>query len=143
MLFVGTDEPLPLKKWDKEAPDIWVGSVGEDEAAIRGHFSKPVVQYVGSTSHCGCDFPHWIIYNGEDPPIGIEESDPEQAASDQFNRQALVKLLERARSGCVELYGVWAGNWAEAPRRVEDITIDRMRESSFLLGEQVFYRVQR
>ena len=42
----------------------------------------------------------------------------------------------------VELYGVWAGNWGKPARRVELLSISRMREGSSVLGEQVFYRVQ-
>ena len=67
MVFVGTDEPLLLKEWDKGAPDIWVRPVGENELAVQAHFKKPVVQYVGSTASCGCDFPHWLLFNGEVP----------------------------------------------------------------------------
>lgn len=142
MLFAGTDEPLPLKEWRKQKPDIWVRPVGKNEAGIRVHFSKSVVQYVGSTAGCGCDFPHWILYNGKEPDTSIEETDPAQAATDQYNRQALATLLESFGKVSVELYGVWDGNWAKSPRRMEDISIGRMRGNSFLLGEEVFYRVQ-
>jgi len=146
MLFVGTDEPLPLKEWRREAPDICVQPVSENASAVRTHFSKPVVQYVGSTSGCGCDFPHWLLYNGEEPNHVPEEvvyrADPERAATDQNNRQALVELLERGSRGLIELYAVWDGNWSEAPIRVEEISMNRMRERSFQFGAQVFYRVE-
>jgi hypothetical protein len=146
MLFVGTDEPLPLKEFRKEALEICVQPIGENEAAVRAHFSKPIVQYVGSTSGCGCDFPHWLLHNGEEPnhvPEAVASGrDPGRAASDEHNRQALVKLLERGSRGLIELYGVWDGNWSEAPIRTEEISVKRMHEKSFRLGEQVFYRVQ-
>jgi hypothetical protein len=142
MLFVGTDEPLPLKEWRKEAPDVCAQLIGEDETGERIHFNKPIVQYVGSTSGCGCDFPHWILYNGEVPDNPAEFIDPEQSATHEQNRQALVKLLEGRARGSAEVYGVWADNYAKAPKGIQEISLDRIRQSSFLFGEQIFYRVQ-
>jgi hypothetical protein len=109
---------------------------------VRIHFSKPIVQYVGSTSGCGCDFPHWILYNGEVPDNPAEFIDPEQSATHEQNRQALVKLLEGRARGSAEVYGVWADNYAKAPKGIQEISLDRIRQSSFLFGEQIFYRVQ-
>ena len=67
---------------------------------------------------------------------------PDEAATHECNRQALVELLERRARGSVEIYGVWAGNYTKVPKRIEQISIDRVREGSFLFGEQVFYSVQ-
>jgi len=141
MLFVGTDEPLPLKEWRKEAPDVCVRPILENEDGIRVHFRKPVVQYVGSTASCGCDFPHWILYNGEVPDDPTELIDPDQAITHELNRRGLVKLLASGAPGSVEIYGVWAGNYGRQPKKIEEISIDQIRESSFLFGEQIFYRV--
>jgi hypothetical protein len=142
MLFVGTDEPLPLKEWRKEAPDVCVRPVLDDEEGVRVDFSKPVVQYVGSTASCGCDFPRWILYNGEVPDDPAEFIDSEQAAIHEQNRRALVKLREGRARGSDEIYGVWAGDYANAPKGIQEISLDRIRQSSFLFGEQIFYRVQ-
>jgi hypothetical protein len=71
MLFAGTDKGLPLQEWNKDAPDISVRPLLGDEAQIKIYFRKPVVQYVGSTAGCGCDFPHWILFNGEVPADGL------------------------------------------------------------------------
>lgn len=142
MLFAGTDAPLPLSEWRKEKPDVWVRPVGENETGIRAHFSKALVQFVGSTTGCGCDFPHWLLHNGEEPEVRLEETDSARAARDRCNRQALASLLEGLGKGSAELYGVWAGNWEKRPRRIEEISLSKLCENSFLLGEQVFYRVK-
>jgi hypothetical protein len=142
MLFVGTDVPLPLKEWDKEAPDVWVRSVGENEAAIRAHFTKPVVQYVGASSSCGCDFPHWLLFNGKAPADEFDERDEDQKKNNYKNASGLAKLLRESGERAVEFYGVWAGKWAMPPIGVKDIALEEIVSPSFLLGEQVFYRVR-
>jgi hypothetical protein len=136
MLFVGTDEPLPVKEWRKDAPDICVLPVLENESGIRAHFSKAIVQFVGSTAGCGCDFPHWMLQNGEIPDDPTQYINPEEAVTHDYNRQALVKLLETGAQGSVEIYGVWAGNYAKAPKRTEQISIDRLRDVRFCLASR-------
>jgi hypothetical protein len=142
MLFAGTDHALPLKEWSKDAPDIWVRALVGDEAQIKVHFQKPVVQYVGSTASCGCDFPHWILFNGEVPADGFDGRDAEQKKSDNENARGLEKLLRESGEQAIELYGVWAGNWSKSPIAVKEIMLKYIAAPTFLFGEQVFYRVK-
>src|ERR1700751_2909318 len=111
VLYVGTSNPLPRRKFDKDSLDLSVESLSERDAAIKQYFTKPEVQYIGSTSGCGCDFPHATLQNGTWPEIGYsdgpEEELPERVASDRHNRRALVDLLRAANEKVVELYGVW------------------------------------
>jgi hypothetical protein len=93
VLYVGTSHPIPPKKWRKEAPDLSVKSLTERESPIATHFSKPLVQYIGSTSACGCDFPHVMFQNGEWPWFEDEnedELDSQRKATEQQNREGLV-----------------------------------------------------
>jgi hypothetical protein len=69
VLYVGTASPLPLRPWRQEAPALSVKTLSAKEEAIKAHFTKKVVQYVGSTSDCGCDFPHVIIQNWRSPVL--------------------------------------------------------------------------
>jgi hypothetical protein len=85
-------------------------------AFIRVHFSLPEVQNIGSTSNCGCDFPHVILTRGE--WIGyseVEVDDPEWEASERFNREARVALLQGCGEETVELYGVWLYERCDGP----------------------------
>ena len=141
MLFVGTEKPLPLKEWRK-GPDVWVRPVVENEAGIRAHFSKPVVQYVGSTSGCGCNFPHWILFNGEVPDDGFDGRDDDLRRVNHQNARSLVKLLRDGSESSVELYGVWAGNESKPPISMESVAVEDINAPTFLFGEQVFYRVK-
>ena len=69
VLYVGTTNPLPRRKSDKDSVDLPVESLTERDSAVIRHFSKAEVQYVGSTSGCGCDFPHASLQNGEWPEL--------------------------------------------------------------------------
>ncbi len=142
MLFVGTDKPLPRSEWSKEAPNVWVGTVGENEAAVTTHFTKPAIQYVGSTAGCGCDFPHWILFNGEIPADEFDGRDEDQKKCNCENARKLVTLLRCTGESSVELYGVWAGNWAKSPVSMKSILLEEILDPGFLFGEQVFYRIQ-
>ena len=65
VLYAGTTKPLARRAWQKEAPDLCVASLTERDAPIKGTPSSPEVQYVGSTSGCGCDFPNVNLHKGE------------------------------------------------------------------------------
>ena len=140
VLYAGTTKPLPRRTWQKEAPDLCVVSLTERDAPIKKHFRSPEVQYVGSTSGCGCDFPNVNLYKGEWPLFAVE-SDPERDASDHYNRKALVALLQRSGDKTVELYGVWDGDFAKTPRALEEISLQRILDSNFRFKEQGFYTV--
>jgi len=88
VLYAGTIHPIPRKEWRKDAPDLWVQSLTERESPIATHFSKPQVQYIGSTSQCGCDFPNVMFQNGEWPWFEDDASEPERDASDRYNASA-------------------------------------------------------
>jgi hypothetical protein len=100
------------------------------------------VQYIGSTSGCGCDFPHATLQNSSWPEIGYQDLRyPERAAIENENKQALVDLLRASGEPVVELYGVWDGDFAEEPRAHENITIEQILGPTFLFKERGFYRV--
>jgi len=150
VLYAGTVSALPRAARNKEAPGLSVESLAERDAPIRKYFSNPEVQYVGSTSGCGCDFPNVMLQNGGWPTVEIEE-----AAKDEFDRardvaerhncQLLVNFLRANGNKAVELYGFWLGGKDEAatkaPQAFEDILLDRILEPDFCFKEQVLYRV--
>jgi len=141
LLFAGTDKPLPRKTWVKEVPDVYVQSLREYDAAISRHFSKPEVQQIGSTSGCGCDFPHVMYQNGGWPRLNDVEIDQEWEETKRFNREALVGLLRSTGEDVVELYGVWAGDFEEEPKHREDVSLDRILDSDFYFKEQGIVRI--
>src|SRR6516165_12078024 len=89
-----TSKPMPRKDWSNDAPDLTVQALTEYESPIATHFSKTTVQCVGSTSGCGCDFPHVMFQNRDWPWFDDGEHDAEQEASDHYNREGLISLLQ-------------------------------------------------
>jgi hypothetical protein len=144
VLYAGRSNPLPRKKWQKDAPGLGVESLTERDAPIKAHFRSPEVQYIGSTSGCGCDFPHATLQNGGWPEIEYSEygeQDSERVAINKGNREALVDLLRQSGDNVVELYGVWDGDFVEAPKVQESIAAETILDSGFLFKERGFYRV--
>jgi hypothetical protein len=143
VLYAGTTSPFSRRVFQKDAPDLIVESLSERDAAIREHFGNPEVQYIGSTSGCGCDFPNVSLHKGAWPFFEeLEPKDPERIASDRRNREALVGLLRESGEQAVELYGVWDGDFMEAPKAREDVSLERLLDSDFRFKEQGFYRVR-
>ena len=148
VLYAGTTNPLPRRKFDKDAAGLPVESLTERDAGIKQHFSSPEVQYVGSSSGCGCEFRHAMFQNGGWPEIEFHrtaEKDESDITRDTIHRQnceALVSLLRTAGDKVVELYGVWDGDFKNVPQAQENISIDTLLDPDFYFKEQGFYRVQ-
>jgi hypothetical protein len=142
LLYAGTTRPIPRRDWNIHTPDISARSIKGDEDDIRCHFSQPEIQHIGSTSGCGCDFP-WVSFQNDDwPELGWNNRDAEQLASDSMNRAALGELLRSLGEDRVELYGVWAGNYALEPACREELSIEALLNSSFYLKERGFYTIR-
>jgi hypothetical protein len=141
LLYVGTTEPIPRKEWVKEAPGISVRNLNEYDAEIKTHFGSPEVQYIGSTSGCGCDFPSVMHQNGGWPIYENSEEDEEYKATIHNNRQGLVELLRMTSEETIEIYGVWAGDFAKEPFIREEISLDIILGPDFYFKERGFYIV--
>jgi len=141
VLYVGTASPLPLRPWRQEAPALSVKEMSADKQAIKAHFTSHVVQYVGSTSGCGCDFPHVLTDTWRSPMFQLELL-PETDASGHSNAQELVKLLRDSGEKSIEVYGVWDGDFTEAPEARESISLSSIVGPHFRFKEKGFYTVQ-
>jgi hypothetical protein len=142
VLYGGTNRHLPRKAWRSNAPDLSVRPLTEHENLIKANFSKPEVQYIGSTSGCGCDFPHVMFQNGQWPWFDDGEGDAEQETSERYNREALASLLQASGEPAVELYGVWDGDFATPLQAREEISLKTLNEPTFRFKEQGFYVVR-
>jgi hypothetical protein len=102
------------------------------------------VQYIGSTSACGCDFPNVTFQNGEWPWFedgNEDELDRERKATEQHNREGLVALLRHTEESSLELYGVWDGNFRTPPASHEQIRLEAILDPAFRFKEKGFYTV--
>lgn len=141
MLYAGTAKPIPRNKWKEGSLSLPVESITEHDAPISAHFGNPEVQYIGSTSGCGCDFPHLMLQNGGWPFLKDPRRDAERDASDRHNMEALVALLGTTGEETVELYGFWAGDATAEPRAREQVSLDDLLDADFHFKERGFYRV--
>jgi len=147
VLYAGTSKPMPRKEWRNDAPDLSVKVLTERESPITAHFSKPEVQCIGSTSDCGCDFPHVTFQNGDWPWFEDEnedELDRQRKATERYNREGLVTLLRQTGESIVELYGVWDGDFdfRTSPAAHEEIPLEAILDPAFRFKEQGFYLVR-
>jgi hypothetical protein len=140
-LYAATSKPLPRRKWVPGFSDLAVESLTEHDAAVKAHFNNPEVQFIGSTSGCGCDFPHIIFQNGGWPHFEDPEVNAEQAVSDQLNRESLVSILRLAGDPIVEVYGMWDGDFSETPEAHESISVCTILKEDFRFKERVFYTI--
>jgi len=146
VLYAGTLNPLPLRKFDKDSAYLPVEALTERDAAIKQHFSTPEVQYIGSSCSCGCAFPHAMFQNGGWPEIEYKEPphdelDREREITERQNCEALVALLRTTGEEVIELYGVWDGDFATPPQSIEEIPIARLLDANFCFKEQGFYKI--
>jgi hypothetical protein len=119
-----------------------VNSLVERDARIMKHFKRREVQHIGSTSGCGCDFPHVTLTRGEwvgYPDVVID--DPDWEASERMNREELVALLRQSGEQVVELYGIWDGEFEKPVNVREEIPLTRILEPDFRFKERGFYTV--
>jgi hypothetical protein len=146
VLYAGTMTPLPRRSFDKDSSDLPVESLTERDAAIKQHFSAREVQYIGSSSSCGCAFPHAMYQSGGWPEIDYreppqDELDRARERTELQNREALVALLRTTGDEMIELYGVWDGDFATPPQSIEEIPIARLLDANFCFKEQGFYKI--
>jgi hypothetical protein len=144
VLYAGTAKSIPGKESRNDAQELSIKGLTEREKPIAAQFSSPEVQYIGSTSGCGCDFPHVMFQNGDWPWFEDEDEDEldrQTKATEQHNREALVALLRQTGESTVELYGVWDGNFdfRTPPAAREEIRLQAILDPSFRFKEQVLY----
>jgi hypothetical protein len=128
--------------WELGSPRLPVEPLTARDATVKVHFSNPEVQFIGSTSGCGCDFPNVMFQGGDWPYYEDPEIEPEVAASDRLNCEALVSLLRSTGDSIVELYGIWDGDFAEAPKAFETIPVEAILNEGFRFKERGFYKVR-
>jgi hypothetical protein len=141
VLYAGTTKPFARSPFEPGSPNLPVEALTEHDVIVKSHFKSPEVQLVGSTSGCGCDFPHVIFQSGGWPYLEVPNVDGEEVASQRLNCEKLVSLLESPGDSAVELYGIWEGDFGEPPEAYENIVLEAILESGFRFKERGFYRV--
>src|ERR1039458_6310069 len=114
-LYAGTQRPLPRSEWNMNDPHVHVCDLKESDSWVRSILTKREIQYIGSTTCCGCAFPSVMHQNGGWPYWLDPLKDAEEIASDQRECKELCHLLSQLDEDEIEIYGVWARNEGKGP----------------------------
>jgi hypothetical protein len=143
LLFAASERPLPRSEWSMNDPHVHVCDLDESDSWTRSIFSKPEIQYIGSSTGCGCAFPSVRQDRAGDWPYWLDPvTDAEEIASNRRECEELFQLLSKLDEDEIELYGVWAGNEGREPLIGEAIALDDIRLELFRFKEGGFYRVK-
>jgi len=124
-------------------PRVNVQDLKEPELWTRKIFSKPEIQYIGSSTHCGCAFPSVMQDDSGEWSYWLDPvNDAEVIASSKLECEDLCNLLAQLDEDEIELYGVWAGNEDKQPLIREEISLEDIRADCFRFKEGGFYRVK-
>lgn len=113
-VYLASDTPLPLISWSKDDPGFNVVELHDEEKAVKRHFSKSHIYYVGAHTGCSCGF--------------AEEKDerPEDALN---SRKAFAAYVAKAIvTGPLELFVCWEGDWGKNPERKIKLTPEDLIE---------------
>jgi hypothetical protein len=102
MLYIGSDETLPLVPWDETAPGFYVAELLPDFADVCHQFSVAHVYYSGSHEGCGCGF-----QLGEYPDFEDDEAPAKRESLRRLAEYLDQQLVARRK---LELFACWAGS---------------------------------
>lgn len=139
MLYVATHGDQPLRS----SPTLRVEEIEGSGVAVRQWFSLPTVRFIGAHTGCSCGFPHIVMADEPAEYFDGMFGDGEDRAADLASLRSLLALLREhvGTAGEVQLYPVWNGNEASAPKGTIDLALDTIDAGTFVFTEQFFYRV--
>lgn len=139
MLYIGSREGLP----ERRTPDLSVEPVEDARSSVVRWFSQRVIQFVGAHTGCSCGFPSVVAesvieyYDGMWP-------DSNDRPDDLRSVSALIQLLRAALDAGepIELYPVWDGDEAAAPKGVVQWSLERLAPETLFFNQQFMHVVR-
>ena len=127
VLYIGSNQPLPLIPWNEEAPAFHVIDLPDDAQAARNHLAEPFVYYAGSYERCGCAF----NFGHEYPDY---EDEPEELLAAEQSRNDLINYLSRAlpKTGSLRIFSCWANEETKAPEAFRTVTPAALGAKDFI-----------
>jgi hypothetical protein len=138
MLYLGTPTLLTLQT----GADLRVEPVEEGRKAVRQWFSLPHVHFIGAHTGCSCGFPHVVAETPVDWFEGMLGDDAERL-DDLRSVRALIALVIPFLQvdGRIELYPVWNGEEAHAPKGTIQFTLESLVAERFFFNERFMHVV--
>jgi hypothetical protein len=135
MIYVASDNPLPMIEWQENITPFSVSELSEDEKSVIKQFTKPFVAYAGSYEGCSCGF--WY----DDSPIEDEDDARKDSLSRESVRQFSEYLSNLVKNGSVELFACWNGDQEIEPEEKLTVTPDYFGGKEFAFKEKQFLTV--
>jgi hypothetical protein len=128
MLYLASDQPLPLIERAEANQSFSLTNLGEREVGVRGRFSESNVYAAGAHEGCGCGF-----QLGQYP--GQSESERSE------NARSLAQLADYmddqlAAGAQVSLFACWAGDYDCPAESVRSISTNELRGEVFFFIEK-------
>jgi hypothetical protein len=134
VLYVAADAPLSEIAATNPSGFFSARPIEGDEEAVRRHFTKSHVYFLGAHGGCSCGFSY-----------GLGEDDEE----DQRGRESVRQLRQyldaaTAQVGAVEVYACWVDDEAEPAASSQTLGTDQFTDSSesFELPERWFANIR-
>jgi hypothetical protein len=135
MVYIASDQSLPLIAWDETAPAFYVTELHTTEQSVRHQFTKPFIYYAGSHEGCGCGFDY-----GQWPILDSDDRNQEQAARETIRRLAIY-LTSAVQSGTIEMFACWDGDQAAEPIERIAVIPAYFGGDAFAINEKQFLTV--
>ena len=134
MLYLASDEPLPLVAWNEECPGFHVSDPDPTYDEVRQWLSKPHVYDLGAHPGCACGFSY-----GEHP----DHEKPEDVRKSRETVRQLSEYLGRAvtEAGELELYSWWNGEESNPPSVRKALSPSRIGGDAFWFEEGQLTRI--
>ena len=127
VLYIGSNQPLPLIAWNEEAPAFHVIDLPDDAQVVRNHLAERFVYYAGSYERCGCAF----NFGREYPEY---EDEPEELLAAEQSRNDFINYLSGAlpRAGSMKIFSCWANEETKPPEIFRTVTPANLRAKDFV-----------
>ena len=139
VLFLGSEEKLPILPFDTDSPAFNTKELDESEMGVLLHFSMPQVIHIASHEGCGCSFRHAVYDKGEWSYMLLENE--EESVTSQLNHQALVNYLKASNLEKFEIYACWEGDYLLPAEYEEAISAENLLHPDFFFRERALYRI--
>lgn len=128
VVYIGSNEPLPLIPWRDDAPAFNVEALSEFTECVRTHFSRLNIRYAGSHTSCGCGFNEGRDY------YDIEFGDPKERVA---ALRSSVQLVEYIRAHQVDqVYSCWSGDEDKPQEHAREIAPEALLKEDFVFRER-------
>lgn len=128
VIYAASSAPLPAVPWDEARPAFHVQPYTGER--VLKHLTLPYQAFVGSSSHCGCEFGYACDVPADPEVLTLTEADP------LAEHEALVAYFRPLveDGAALELLSCWAGDEDEPIAVQYEIPLETLGRRAFVEG---------